>query len=418
MEGITVMTYPGMDRRHFLYSAAAGVGLAAALQGAASQAESASAKNAYHRWIHGLGGDDPAATAAEMKACGFERVVANGEAAIEAINGAGMEAWMCGGGFSLIRNEDALRSRDIFGQPQDWFGSGSPCCDEIREASLESYRKMAQTPGVKGILVDGVRFASPASGLLPFLTDFSGHAERRARELDMDFALMKRDVTKLHDLLTGSGLADAAVRFGSAAPTAWLEELGRLPGLLEWLRFRRVCTTAHFRALSEIIHGAGLRMGVYIFTPCLAPLVGQSYEDLKSFVGVFAPMIYRNYPDHPGPACLNWELAELPDVLGVSGTAGEKAVMEAVLNLTGFAGLMDAPSVEAVKKALPPQAVALETRRARALIGDEKELAPIIYIDDPLMAETAAGVRAAGADGVNFFVYKDQWKEMTAPALH
>jgi len=79
---------------------------------------------------------------------------------------------------------------------------------------------------------------------------------------------------------------------------------------------------------------------------------------------------------------------------------------------------MDAPSVEAVKKALPPQAVALETRRARALIGDEKELAPIIYIDDPLMAETAAGVRAAGADGVNFFVYKDQWKEMTAPALH
>lgn len=413
------MSQKAMNRRHFLQSTTAGIGLAAGIAQAIPKAAFASSteKGDYRYWLHGMGGDDLPATAAAMKESGFDRIVANGAAAIEAVNAAGMEAWMCGGGFPLIRKEDELRSVDIFGEPQDWFGSGSPCSTEVREASFENYRKMVQQEGVKGILVDGVRFSSPASGLLSFLTDFSDHAEVRARELGMDFGLMKRDVTRLYEFLKSPELMSWAKKIRGAAPAWWLEELGRLPGLSEWLRFRRICTTQHLRALSEIIHGAGLQMGVYIFTPSLAPLVGQSYEDLTEFVDVFAPMIYRNYPDHPGPACLNWELAAIPDALGVAGTEGEGAVMEAVMALAGFADLVDNPTVASVQKALPPTAVARETGRARALIGDDKELAPIIYIDDPLMAETAAGVRAAGTDGVNFFVYKDAWKEMTAPAF-
>ncbi|NLN92046.1 MAG: hypothetical protein GX130_01885 [Candidatus Hydrogenedens sp.] len=412
------MTDKAMNRRHFLQSTTAGIGLAACVAKSVQAVTISSARKSDCRyWLHGLGGDDLPATAAAMKESGFHRIVANGAAAIEAVNGAGMEAWMCGGGFPLIRKEDSLRSVDIFGQPQDWFGSGSPCAKEVREASLENYRKMVEQPGIKGILVDGVRFSSPASGLLSFLTDFSVHAEELARELGMDFDLMKRDVTRLYEFLKSPELVSRAKSIPGAAPAYWLEELGRLPGLSEWLRFRRICSTQHFRALAEIIHGAGLKMGVYIFTPSLAPLVGQSYADLTEFVDVFAPMIYRNYPDHPGPACLNWELAAVPDALAVAGEEGEIAVMEAVLSLAGFADLMDSPTVAEVQKALPPAAVARETSRARALIGEDRELAPIIYIDDPLMAETAAGVRAAGADGVNFFVYKEQWKEMTAPAL-
>lgn len=410
------MKKSSINRRHFLQSSAVGIGLAASLS-PWQMATAATEKNTVRYWLHGIGGDDLPATAAAMKTRGLDRIVANGAAAIEAVNDAGMEAWMCGGGFPLVRKEDALRSVDIFGAPQDWFGSGSPCSKEVREASLENYRKMVQTPGIKGILVDGVRFASPASGLMPFLTDFSSHAEARARELEMDFDLMKKDVTRLHALLTGPDFASWTKSLAEAAPAHLLEMAGRFPGVMEWLRFRRVCTTEHFRGLAEIIHGAGLQMGVYIFTPCLAPLVGQSYEDLKDFVEVFAPMIYRNYPTHPGPACLNWELAEVPDELGWSGKEEEVTVMKAMLGLAGFGGLMDHPTVASVKEALPPASVALETRRARALIGDDKELAPIIYIDDPLMAETAAGVRAAGADGVNFFVYKDEWEAMISPAI-
>ena len=70
-----------------------------------------------------------------------------------------------------------------------------------------------------------------------------------------------------------------------------------------------------------------------------------------------------------------------------------------------------------MKAALPPESVGRETRRARLLLGEDKELAPIIYIDDPLMAETARQVRENGADGVNFFVFKETWATMVRPAL-
>ena len=53
---------------------------------------------------------------------------------------------------------------------------------------------------------------------------------------------------------------------------------------------------------------------------------------------------------------------------------------------------------------------------ARAQIGD-RELAPIIYIDDPRMVESADAVRRNGADGLNFFVFKDAWKKMVRPAM-
>ena len=73
-------------------------------------------------------------------------------------------------------------------------------------------------------------------------------------------------------------------------------------------------------------------------------------------------------------------------------------------------------TIAAVEKALPPEAVGRETKRAHGLIGG-KELAPIIYIEDPEMATTAQLVRDAGADGVNFFVYKDNWADMVRPAF-
>ena len=408
-----------VGRRAFLQAAALGVGMAVTSKAEDAPVESQDNQTAasIKYWMHGFESEDPKALAGALRDAGFNVVVAGGAAVIEAVTGAGMEAWLCGGGFPLVRDEDALKARDVHGAPQRWFGSGSPCCPEIQEASSASYTKMAATEGITGILVDGVRFASPASGLMPFLTDFSEHAEKRAGELGFDFSLMKRDVTALHALLTGLAEERSAFFARLASSSGMLEWLTGHPGILEWLRFRRTHTTSHFKALSAIIHGAGLKMGVYIFTPCMAPLVGQSYHDLREFVDVFAPMIYRNYPDHPGPACLNWELAELPGELGLAGAPEEAAVVNAILAWAGFAGLDIAPRVETVKKELPPETVGLETGRARALLGKDKELAPIIYIDDPMMKDTARLARENGADGINFFVFKQDWAAMTRPAF-
>lgn len=366
-------------------------------------------------WMHGCGGDDKKATAKALKEAGFDVVVAGGDA-VAAVTAEGMESWVCGGAFGLgdLKDEDAYKAVDLAGGPQVWFSSGCPNNATLRERNLGSCRKMAATPGISGILVDGCRFASPASGLHPFLTCFCDTCRDKAGKLGFDFEAMKRDVAALHDALTGKGDTPAA---WAATPVGATEWLVRHPGVLEWLRFRRACTTEHLRSIGEIIHGASLRMGVYIFTPSLAPLVGQSYADLGEFVDVFAPMIYRNYPKRPGIACLNWELTIIPEGLGIAGTPAEKAALDLYLAWTGLDDVVSDRTIAAVQREVPPEAVGCETAQARALLDDDKELAPIIYIEDPQMAKTAGLVRQAGANGVNFFVFRENWAGLVKPGL-
>ncbi|MCC6145028.1 MAG: hypothetical protein IT368_14580 [Candidatus Hydrogenedentes bacterium] len=399
-----------LSRRSFIAAAAAAAALGSVKT---STAEEAPTPEMFQYSMHGFGGDDPQATAKAMKEMGFNVVVAGGDAVIAAVREQGMEAWLCGGAFGLGSAGDDQKAVDIEGNPQIWFGSGSPNSAKIREQNLKSYEDMAKTNGISGILVDGCRFASPASGLMPFLTDFSEMSKQKADTLGFDFARMKQDVTALHASLTGK---EQRGRLWLETPVGVVEWLTQHPGVLDWLRFRRTCTTEHFRNIEKIIHGAGLKMGVYIFTPSLSPLVGQSYVDLAEFMDVFAPMIYRNYPDSRGEACLNWELTMIPEELGLAGTSDEEAVMSLVLHFTGLAGIVPERSIAALWKELPPEAVGHETRMARSLIGD-KILAPIIYIDDPLMAKTAKEVKDNGANGLNFFVYKDNWQEMVKPAF-
>lgn len=369
-------------------------------------------------WMHGFKGD-PEATAEALKKAGFDVVVAGGAEVIEAVNRAGMTSWLCGGAFGLGKHkDDDHKARDILGRPRVWFSSGCPNHPELREGNLESYRKMSATPGIKGILVDGCRFASPASGLNPFFTCFCPRCQKKAGELGFDFQRMKRDVAAFYKLLTGGAEAGAKrASVWSSSPVGVLEWLTRRPGVLDWLGFRRACTTEHFKAVGEVIHGAKLRMGVYIFTPSVAPVVGQSYVDLRELVDVFAPMIYRNYPKRPGPACLNWELTVLPEELGFAGKPEEQPAMELILSWTGLAGVVSDRTIKAVQAALPPEAVGHETAMARELLGGEKDLSPIIYVDDPLMGKTVDLVRRGGGSGVNFFKFEDNWLDLVRPAM-
>ena len=364
--------------------------------------------------MHGFGGD-PATTARALKEAGFDAVV-SGPA--EAVTAVGMEAWLCGGAFGLPSDApDTMKALDVKGQRRIWFGSGCPNHPELRERNAQSYRKMAQTPGITGILVDGCRFASPASGLDAYLTCFCDICRDKALRLGFSFDRMRRDVGILRDVVTARNGRGARATLWLQSPVGVAEWLTEHPGVLEWLRFRRTCISEHFRTLSEVIHGAGLKMGIYIFTPSVSPFVGQSYVDLSEFTDLFAPMIYRNYPKRPGEACLNWELTIIPEELGLAGTPAEAEAMSLVLSWTGLAAAVPDRTIERVRAALPPEAVGHQTALARALIGPERELAPIIYIDDPDIRETVDLVRANGADGVNYFVYTENWAELVRPAM-
>jgi len=368
--------------------------------------------------MHGIA--EPTLHAPRLARAGFSTVVVRSEEEIDAVADAGLHAWLCGGGFPLVRDDPSVQAVGIDGRPHVWFNSASPCAPEVREASLDLYRRLAATDGVEGVLVDGCRFASPASGIDAFLTDFSSHARARAAAYGLDIDRMARDLAALRSALVGLG---AGARRGlpggrvSGQPAAFarvLETALEYPGALEWLSFRRRYVTEHFRAIAQIVHAAGKQCGAYVFAPGLAPIVGQSYSDLAGIVDVVAPMLYRAYRHAPGIAALNHELASLAEALNEGGGAHAAEVVAAVAQALGYADAIAGPDPDTIRRGLDPTVIGTETARARAALGDGVRLVPIIQLDDPERSRCATEAVAAGADAVNHFVFEERWEAWLA----
>ena len=363
-------------------------------------------------WMHGI--TDANSHAHRLAAAGFVSVVVRSASDARAVREAGMDAWLCGSGFPLIRDDDSIKAVGLDGLPHVWFNSASPCAREVREASLEKYRRMAESDGVAGILIDGCRFASPASGPAAFLTDFSPHAESRAEELGFDFASMRNDLghawSALRSALSAPGRpSDERQTPDPSIPILRVvEALGEYPGVLEWLRFRRTCASDHFRAIAEIVHAAGKQCGAYVFSPSIAPIVGQNYADLARIMDVVSPMVYRAYPKAPGIAALNHEVAAIIEALVPSDAESSSAVL-AILDALGYRGLVTGPTAASVRNGLAVPIVGLECARARAALGDDAILVPIIQLDDPDLHAAIREVDAAGVDAVNFFRFAEDW---------
>ena len=97
------------------------------------------------------------------------------------------------------------------------------------------------------------------------------------------------------------------------------------------------------------------------------------------------------------------EICSLIGRVPVADDAEEARLVRAVLEFCGLAAESDATSRRQLARGFAPGAVAAETRRAAALLDDATQLVPIVKIEDDAVAETVAGVEAAGADGVSFF---------------
>ncbi|HHW10119.1 MAG TPA: hypothetical protein GXX29_09120 [Firmicutes bacterium] len=374
------------------------------------------------RWVHGSLRDS-GRTVSLLRQLGISHVGCRPDAGlVGALADAGIKPIVCSGAYSKRREDgDHLQCVSITGTREVWFGSNCPSQPLVRERHLEAVRRMAGLPGVAGIYLDGARFASPASGTAAFFTCFCPACETRAEELGFDFAAMRRDVAILYKKL--SKLKVEGSKFSAAMDL--LNLLIELPGVYEWLRFRAAATIAHLREVRQILHEMNHRLllGMYIFTPALAGLVGQPYAGLTDIIDIFSPMIYRQGPWPNGIACLNTELGSMIEALAeLSGVPGERCA-EFVCYACGFigtgigvgtSGLSSGLSPERehldyrqIREALPPQVIKLETSRARLGIGPQKKLVPILWLDDDEIAASIAAAREGGADGVSFYVLRD-----------
>jgi len=328
-------------------------------------------------YIFGFDAAAPERCADELASKGIDAVVLGGADArtARALSERGIGLYLCFGAHGLSAGLDGQErwSVDALGTPRRWFNSGCPRDEDILSAHLNAALD-AVNGDVRGVFVDGARFASFASaeGEDAFFTCFCPRCMERP----------------------GSEAAREAV-----AQLQKTRVPAFMPLLREWLRSREERVQTYLDRFAERVHAlrSDLEACAFVFSPSLAGFVGQTSAACRG-LDIVAPMIYRRYPHAEGPACLNHEWAAVLRMFGDE--------------VRRFAALADvefpAPgrSVESIlSDGFTPGFVGQEVARARAGMRPEQRLLPILQIEDDERARVASEAISGGADGVGWFMY-------------
>ena len=293
-----------------------------------------------------------------------------------------------------IPEASLLECTDITGRRTRWFGSGCPNNPRLKEHGFSVARAAARLPHASGVIIDGARFASPASGEGPdaFFTCFCEHCLRAMSAKQYDADEIIRSVTALHDCINGRGTFEAK-HFG---------------GIRSWLGFRRSCISDHLREIARIVKSENGSMisGIFSFSPSLSGFVGQYYPDLGKIFDMVCPMLYHHYDDAPGTACLNFEIAALLKYIEniPAGKDMKEPVVQLFSDITGWDMAVLGSGGELIRSGFPNTILNDETALAKRLAGCA--VRPIIYVRDVQLKESVESCFNGGADGADIFLYR------------
>lgn len=353
-------------------------------------------------WLHGQLHQDSALSRSAAAQLGVQHLVSAGSPdEVAAVRDQGLEPWLCLGAFTVAENEAHLLCQSLEGRQRTWFSSGCPSHPVLRQRLLDRVRDMAGW-GAAGLLLDGIRFASPFEGAETFLTCTCRWCAALASDKGLSLDRLAEGLRRLRDRLA-SLTADALRRSlpGLRAPVDLLAFLDASEEVGQWLQFRADVISEAVTEVRAVLRATApeMRLGAYVFTPSLAPLVGQDYARLGTSLDVLAPMIYRL---GQGPACLASEVTGLGTLLAAAPPADRD---QAVLRFLGLeaASRPGAP----LDQGLTLDAVSIEAGRARARLSGRAELVPILWLDDPEVAAATAAALTAAPEGVSFFATGD-----------
>lgn len=335
------------------------------------------------RFVFGMDTSHPAESARLMRGHGYDAVVLGGASpeVADALQQEGIELYLCFGAYS-VPNDSARLAEDAFHTPRRWFNSGCPNDWENAERHLNAVlEKAASLPTVRGILVDGARFASFASveGVESFFTCFCPRCMQAMQEMGLDAEAIRETVGRLMQNRT---------------PHPGDETL-----LKQWLSFREKTVQVYMDRFAGRVHElrSDLIAAAFIFAPSLGMFVGQTPAACRSLDAV-SHMLYRDYHHPYGVACLGHEWAALIEGFGQH--------TQALLNSCGADPLFRVTQTpdELLHGGFEPEWVGLEIAQAREAYP-RQPLWPIIQLDDERVQETAQHARENGADAVGLFAY-------------
>ena len=330
------------------------------------------------------------------------KVDVEGREAVKRAKGEGLKVYACTWTFKAPNDKSRCGVENVYGERSLWAGAGCPNNPEIRESSLAWVEEVLSSLEVDGIVLDGVRFPSPGSGLSAFLTCFCEHCNEKARSFGYDLLPVKGWLKGFRDPVS---LVRASVNFPN---TSGSKEL------MSWIGFRCKSITEHVREVKNVAESVDQKaeVGAAVFAPCLAPLVGQSYADLCSILDFIQPMVYHR---GDGIACVNFELDRL--VEGFVESMGKYDALEALYDLLGCAPhSLPKNAKELLEKGLPPMMINEEVLRAKELIrAGEARLTPIVFIIDTELSELeeiSKQALDAGPDGIVYFAFHEKLKNV------
>lgn len=306
-------------------------------------------------------------------------------------------------GDGVLRPLAAWQSVGLDGSPvrgfQDMpeFTFVCPNRPPVREAVLDRLRLLCRTGRYRGMFLDRIRYSSPAADPSRALACFCDDCSRAATRDGLDLQEVQAQIRELLDDHRGVPLLVRVLLDPAAADS---EQPG-LVALRRFLAFRARSVTRFVCDAAALIRAEGLEVGLDCFSPSLAWMVGQDLGALSECCRWIKPMCYAHTM---GPAGLPFELLGLADWMVDRG-------IDERLALTSLAGAsrLPLPRDRALlrRRGLPPEALAVETRRAKdesvceLLVGLELvDIEGVARLEDGQVGGDLNAIRHAGADGV------------------
>jgi hypothetical protein len=160
---------------------------------------------------------------------------------------------------------------------------------------------------------------SPANGVDEMLSCFCGHCHDAAKDVGLD-------LDSLIKILGNCSIDPSGPEATGDEAASWLDALAAgSPVLSRFLRFRADSVASLVAELAEGARSMGRKVSFDLFSPCLAPVVGQDYRRLKQHCDWAKPMTFRLAQ---GPAGLRLEIPAL--VGGIASRFGidEEQIVE------------------------------------------------------------------------------------------
>ena len=233
----------------------------------------------------------------------------------------------------LVMNWRGVRSQgwggwaEKGGDVEETFRFACPNNPAVREKTTLRLRELLQRYDFEGVFLDKIRFPSPANGAHEMLSCFCEHCRRAAQAegLDLDAVL---------SVFANLALDANTLSLHRSCSGHWLDSIAATnPLLSRFLAFRSDSVASLVGQLADECRRLGRSVSLDLFSPSLAPLVGQDYQRLKGCCDWAKPMTYRLAQ---GPAGLRLEIPALIEGVAQRFGLDEAQVVEWSARHAGF----------------------------------------------------------------------------------